>query len=660
MCGLAGLLSGGATPPDCVAAMADRIAHRGPDDRGVWTDSAHGVGIGHRRLSIVDLSASGHQPIVSADARWVLAYNGEIYNHRELRAAVEAVGGAPPGGWHGHSDTETLLQAIAIWGVDATIERCTGMFAFAAWDRRDRRLYLARDRFGEKPLYYGWVGADFVFASELKAIRAHPAFCSGIDRTALAGFAARGYVAEPRSIYAGIFKLPPGCLLSLDRAAADRPRSQPPEVSADASDGVALRRYWSYRTVFEQGRADPFRSEDEALEAIEAALASAIRGQAVADVNVGAFLSGGIDSSTVVALYRRHTTGRIATYSIGFEEAGFDEAPYAAAVARHFGTEHHSYYVSVEEARGVIPLLPAMYDEPFADSSQIPTFLVSRFARNDVTVGLSGDGGDELFAGYNRHVVAPALWRRLNAVPAPLRQALGPLGALPSGWLQRLGQALPGARQPHFGAKVQKALRLGASARDFREVYAGFLDEWSLAGSPVLGGADPRLELDSAPAGWSDTERTMLWDALTYLPGDILVKVDRAAMACSLETRAPLLDHHVAAAAARVPLAMKIRDGKGKDLLRQLLFRHAPAEMFDRPKTGFAVPVGQWIRGPLREWAESLLARDRLASQGLFDPDMIEARWRAHLSGRSDATAALWAVLMFQAWHDEQAAAHAG
>jgi asparagine synthase (glutamine-hydrolysing) len=647
MCGIAGLLAGGRVEAGLVRRMIAPIAHRGPDDQGVWVDPEAGIGLGHRRLSIVDLSPLGHQPMESADGRWVLSYNGEIYNHLALRKALEETRGAVA--WRGHSDTETLVECVAAWGLEATLEKSVGMFALALWDRKERALHLARDRFGEKPLYYGWVGGDFVFASELKAIHEHPRFDNRISRDALRLFAARTYVPAPLSIYERLYKLEPGCILTVSREAARRPLSAPP-VEGRSEGGVSLHSYWSYREVMRRGFADPIKDEAEALELLERTLAQAIGGQSVADVPVGAFLSGGIDSSTIVALYQKYSSIPVRTFSIGFEEAGFNEAEYAKAVAKHLGTVHHERYVTVKEARDVIPLLPAMYDEPFADSSQIPTHLVSRFAREQVTVALSGDGGDELFAGYNRHFAAPQLWRKLQMLPRAMRAMIGPpLSQLPSGIWNIAG------RQPHFGAKVQKALRVAGSARSFDDVYNSFLDEWSFERSPVMGAgeADTGFDLDVAP-GAPDAVRMMYCDAISYLPDDILCKVDRASMAVSLETRVPFLDHRVAELAARIPVSMKVRGGKGKHILRELLYREAPRALFERPKAGFAIPVGEWLRGPLRPWAEELLEPGRMAQEGYFDAAIVRRRWQEHLSGRRDSTPALWAVLMFQAWHRQE------
>lgn len=631
--------------------MADVIAHRGPDDNGTWTDAEAGVGFTHRRLSIVDLSPSGCQPMVSADRRYVLNYNGEIYNHADLRRELESRGHAPDGGWRGTSDTETFVQAIAGWGLQEALVKAVGMFAFALWDKKERRLSLVRDRFGEKPLYYGWVGKDFVFGSELKAFLVHPRFDNAINRRALRQFVARTYIPAPLSIYERVFKLPPGCILSISHEAAGMPLTSPPG-GGGAQNGLSLTRYWSYRDVVRQGLKQPFQDEGDALERLEQVLATAIQTQSIADVPVGAFLSGGIDSSTVVALYQKYSSIPVRTFSIGFEQTGFNEADDAKAVASHLGTIHNEHYVTVKEAREVIPLLGKMYDEPFADSSQIPTFLVSRFAREQVTVALTGDGGDELFAGYNRHFMAPKAWERLQQVPGPLRAAVGSmLSRLPPQFWAGPASLLPGRRQPHLGAKIQKALRVGAWATSFDDFSAKFLDEWSFELSPVIGGGGAAVPFDMDVAeGTPDATRMMYCDAVSYLPDDILCKVDRASMAVSLETRVPLLDYRVAEVAARIPLGMKIRGGRGKHILRQLLYREAPKHLFDRPKAGFAVPVGEWIKGPLRPWAEELLNPTALAGEGWLDPAIVQQRWRDHLRGRRDSTSALWAILMFQSW----------
>lgn len=654
MCGIAGVLSKGPVSPVLLHRMARTLVHRGPNDQGLWSDAEAGIGLAHRRLSIVDLSPQGHQPMISASGRFVLSYNGEIYNHAELRAELELC--VSEIAWRGHSDTETLVEAIAAWGLDATLRKSVGMFALALWDRRERTLSLARDRFGEKPLYYGWVGGDLIFASELKAMRVHANFDNSIDRHSLGLFAARTHVPAPRSIYEHIYKLEPGCILRVTSAVLSARPSEPPRVGLE-THGLTIERFWSYRDVVANGLLNPIDDEQEALRALEETLARAICGQALADVPVGAFLSGGIDSSIVVALYQKYSSNPVKTFTMGFEQAGFNEAEHARSVSAHLGTCHHERYVSVEDARHVIPSLPTMYDEPFADSSQIPTHLVSRFAREHVTVALSGDGGDELFAGYHRHFAAPRLWRRLQRVPRPFRSlASMTLGRVPGASWDFAAQLLRREAQPHFGSKLRKAFAVGGSACSFDDVYDGFMDEWAFERSPVVGvSARAGDDIDStALTDAPDTVRTMYRDAMTYLPDDILCKVDRAAMAVSIETRVPFLDHRVAAIAARIPLAMKVGSQGGKLILRKLLHREAPALPFGRPKTGFAVPIGEWIKGPLRPWVEEMLDERRLTTEGWFDAATVRNRWHDHLGGRRDSTPALWAVLMFQAWLDEQ------
>ena len=652
MCGIAGYISRRGIDPALLRRMGDRIRHRGPDDHGEWLDRAGGVGFAHRRLSIIDLSAAGHQPMASADGRYMLSYNGEIYNHAELRRDLDRDHG--PVAWRGHSDTETLVEAIARWGLEATLQRGVGMFALSLWDAKERRLLLARDRFGEKPLYYGWVGGDLVFASELPAIQLHPRFDNPIERRALALLAARSYVPAPLSIFERIYKLPPASILSVSVEAVDFKPEEPPQPGLNRKH-ISLSTYWSYRQTVLDGIQEPFGREGDALDALEAALAAAVTGQSLADVPVGAFLSGGIDSSTVVALYQKYSSQPVRTYTIGFEDPAYDEAPAARAVARHLGTQHHEMYVTARDAQEVIPKLASMYGEPFADSSQIPTYLVSAFARQEVTVALSGDGGDELFGGYHRHILGPRFWGRIAGVPRPLRQALfGPAALMPRALLSACGAVAGLSSVAREGDKIRKFARVAATARSFDDVADSFVDEWYGAASPLAMPTDVREWAPPLPSGTAPLTRITYRDAVTYLPDDILCKVDRASMAVSLESRVPYLDHRVAAVAARIPNAMKLRGGRGKHILRELLYREAPRELFDRPKAGFAIPVGQWIKGPLRAWAEELLDPAGMRAEGWFDPAPVQSRWQDHLAGRRDSTAALWSVLMFQAWLKEQ------
>ena len=655
MCGIAGLISGGARSPSTIAhSMIGSLAHRGPDDEGVWIDPTVGIALAHRRLSIVDLSPAGHEPMVSSSGRFVITFNGEIYNYLAIRTRLERDGLMPDGGWKGHSDIEVLLQAIDAWGIEGALREAVGMFAFALWDRRERTLKLIRDRFGEKPLYYGWVDRDFLFASELKAFRTHPSFQAQISRQALRLYAARTCIPAPLSIYRRIFKLPPGAILTICRTAAAQPLDEPPNEAAAGTPRIE--RYWSYRRVVVDGLADPIHDQVDALAELDAALMRSVSDQSVADVPVGMFLSGGIDSSTIAAFYQRASNQRIRTFSIGFEDRRYNEAPFAIQVAEQLGSIHQEQIVTDRDALDTIPLLPAIYDEPFADSSQIPTYLVSRLARGHVKVALTGDGGDELFGGYHRHFFAPRLWRHISRVPRPIRTIGAPLSRIPSRFWSRAGGVFPQVGRAHIGAAVQRGLRTAASAQKIDDIYASFLDEWRFEESPVLGAEGPtdRWDLDVG-AGASDEVRIMYCDAVSYLPDDILCKVDRASMAVSLETRVPFLDHRVAELAARIPISMKVRGREGKYILRELLYRLAPRELFDRPKTGFGVPVGQWLKGPLRSWAEDLLEPRRMAEEGWFDASIVRRRWEMHLDGRRDSTPAIWAILMFQAWQRQQA-----
>lgn len=663
MCGLAGFL-GRPAPQDVLStrgsAMADTLWHRGPDDGGLWVDAEAGLCLAHRRLAIVDLSPAGHQPMASPGGRYQMAFNGEIYNHGEIRAELQAAGLAPAA-WRGHSDTETLLCAIEHWGLEATLARATGMFAIALWDRVERTLQLARDRFGEKPLYYGWVSGGgepaFVFGSELKALRAHPGFDNPVHRGALALYMRYLYVPAPHSIHQRVFKLEPGCLLRISGPLPDAPAGplRPPARHGS----VQVTRWWSLGDAVTAGKADPFTDDAEATQALEQALSRTIAQQSLADVPLGAFLSGGVDSSAIVALMQAQSTRPVKTFTIGFDEAAYDESPHAAAVAQHLGTEHHALRVTAADAQAVIPTLPAMYDEPFADSSQIPTRLVCAAARREVTVALSGDAGDEMFGGYNRYLWGPRLWRRLGRLPYPLRQGLaGLLGGVPAAGWDALAAPLQGRRPgaggvSRVGEKLHKLARSIRGVHDIDGLYRRLVAEWQDPAQVVRApAAEPPTTLDDAlPHGLSDpVQRMMFLDSLSYLPDDILCKVDRAAMSVSLETRVPFLDHRVAQLAWRLQPHMLIRGGQGKWALRQVLYRHVPRALIERPKQGFGIPVGQWLRGPLREWAEPLLNAQRLESEGFFHAAPVRDRWTQHLDGREDHTAALWAVLNFQAW----------
>lgn len=577
----------------------------------------------------------------SACGRYVLSFNGEIYNFTELRNELEKNGKAPS--WHGHSDTEIMLAAFAAWGIEAALKKFTGMFAFALWDRKDRVLTLARDRLGEKPLYYGWQNNVLLFGSELKALRVHPAFLAEINREALTLFSRHNYIPAPYSIYRDIYKLTPGSYLSL--------RMGEKEVQAKT--------YWSLKTAAETGYEHPFSGRDEeAIDTLEYLLKHAIQNQQIADVPLGAFLSGGIDSSTIVALMQANSTRPVKTFTIGFHETAYNEAEHAKAVAQHLGTEHTEIYVSPQDALDVIPALPRIYDEPFSDSSQIPSFLLSRLARSHVTVSLSGDGGDELFGGYNRYFWASSIWRRLGWMPQNLRAALaGALTLLPpqswNNFFRAFNRLLP--KRFHYanpGDKLHKAAEILA-AKTPEEIYLGLVSHWKAPSHLVRDGEEPQSILTdpARQATLPDFQARMMYlDAITYLPDDILVKVDRASMAVSLETRVPMLDHHLVEFAWRLPLHMKIRSGQGKWLLRQVLYRHVPKDLIERPKMGFGIPVDQWLRGPLKAWGESLLNPERLIREGFFHTDPIGQKWHEHQTGQRNWSYYLWDILMFQSW----------
>ena len=654
MCGFAGLIDPtGASDAAALEATAQRMAstlvHRGPDSQGLWSDRDAGVALGHRRLAVIDLSPEGHQPMVSRSGRYVIAYNGEVYNFGGLRRELEANGC----GFHGNSDTEVVVEAIGHWGVEKALGRFVGMFAFALWDRRDRRLTLARDRLGIKPLYWGQTGRTFLFGSELRALAAHPEFRRELDREAIALFALKSCVPAPHTIYRDARKLEPGTLLTYAPETGDH----------------KITRYWSLQTTAENGVENPFRgSREDAVSELDHLLHEVIGCRRAADVPLGVFLSGGIDSATVAAFTQEQSAQPVKTFSVGFPDAAFDEAKAAAAIAGHLGTDHHALHVSDSDAQAVVPRLGSLYDEPFADSSQIPTTLISEMTRRHVTVALSGDGGDEVFGGYNRYLWCDALDRTRRVVPSVLRRAAGRgmLALSPHAWdrvFAALRPALPAAfLQRNSGDKMHKLATI-LSAQTTDEMYRGLTTVWPSADAIIVGGTGPGRppkDLCASVALPDGVARMMYLDTLGYLPDDILTKVDRASMSVGLEARVPLLDHRLVSFAWSLPAAWKMTDGVGKQILRDVLAKRVPPALTSGPKSGFATPLGDWLRGPLRDWAESLLDETRLRNGGVFQAGPVRQAWRQHLSGRRNQAHKLWPVLMFGQWLDQQGSGQAG
>ena len=617
------------------SCMSDKLVHRGPDSGGVWADETSGVVLAHRRLAILDLSPEGHQPMSSANGRYVIVFNGEIYNFLDLRRELTSLGHT----FRGTSDTEVMLASFIQWGIHTSLKKFNGMFAFALWDRQENLLHLGRDRLGEKPLYYGWVGKNLLFSSELKAIKTYPDFNPKINRDALTLFFRHSYIPSPYSIYEGIYKLTPGTLLTL-------------EGTGTYVEPVS---YWSAKVTTEFGVYHPFTGSDqEAVATMESLLLDAVKLRMVADVPLGAFLSGGIDSTTIVALMQSQTSLPVKTFTIGFHESAYNEAKHAKAIAQYLHTDHTELYITPDETMSVIPQLPTLYDEPFSDPSQVPTFLLSQITKRGVTVSLSGDAGDELFCGYNHYLLANKIWRSIGWMPMIFKQlAAKALNLLSVQLVNPIwGLRVPSHWQQSNIFKLHKLAEV-ISVSDSEKMYLKLISNWKDPSSLVLGGLEPLTNMTNREC-WADLSsfyhKMMFFDLIMYLPEDILVKVDRATMGVGLEARVPLLDHRVVEFAWRIPLSMKIRNGQGKWLLRQILYKYVPQHLVERPKMGFGVPIDKWLRGSLRDWAENLLDAGRLHQQGFLNSQLIRQKWREHIAGDRNWQGHLWDVLMFQAW----------
>ena len=644
MCGFSGFIGGHklvSDPYSVLKKMGDTLSHRGPDDNGEWYDSSCDVGMAHRRLSIVDLSSAGHQPLISSSGRYIIAFNGEIYNHLVLRAELERNHNVKK--WNGHSDTETFLACFDVWGVQKSLERVVGMFAFSVWDSKEKVIILGRDRLGEKPLYYGWQNNTFFFGSELKSFKPHPAFQAEVNRDAISLFLRHNYIPSPHSIYKGISKLQPGNLLIVSIA------SPKPKIIS----------YWSSSNIITTGINNQFSgSTIEAVEELERLTMESVKQQMISDVPLGAFLSGGVDSSAIVSVMQAQSARPIKTFTIGFSDEKYNEAKHAKAVANHLGTEHTELYVTHNDALNIIPKLPTLYCEPFSDSSQIPTFLVSQLAKKHVTVSLSGDGGDELFCGYNRYQMTNNLWKKLSIFHPKLRALLAKSIMLfsPKDW-DNIVKHIPKLKTlNNFGDKLHKGAGV-LDSRSINELYLGLVSHSRNPSELVINSIEPKTLLTENSLHLeqlNDVQRMMALDLVSYLPDDILVKVDRASMGASLESRVPFLDHRIVEFSWKLPMAMKINNGQSKWILRQMLYKYVPKHLIERPKMGFGVPIDSWLRGPLRDWAEGLLDENRLKKEGYFHPKPIREMWLAHLSGHRNMQYSLWNILMFQAWLEQE------
>lgn len=651
MCGIAGYISDEKFDSNIAMQMCDKIKSRGPDDFGIWTDYNCGIHLTHRRLSILDLSEAGSQPMISKSGRYVIAYNGEIYNHMYLRKEIEKKSFNPIS-WRGFSDTETLLQSIEFWGLFETLKKAVGMFAFTIWDRKEKHLYLVRDRIGEKPLYYGFSKNVFLFASELKSIKVHPAFNSELDINSIGLQQQFGYVPSPHTIYKNINKLDPGTILKIDFQNGFK----------KAINSIEKTKYWSIKNSIIKGKNNPFLgNSNEAAKKLDSLLTNSIKQQMISDVSLGAFLSGGIDSSAVVALMQAQSTSPIKTFTLGFNERVYDESVHAKKIANHFGTDHHEIILSSNDVLSSIPSISSIYDEPFSDSSQIPTYLISKFAKNYVTVSLSGDGGDEIFGGYNRYLFVEKFWHSISFLPLSSRKIIKKiLKRIPNYNIEKfisLFQFLLSKKFKNYNIvdKIQKILNILDSS-NINELYMRLISHWTpeqLLINKNLINKNEILKNFSCDLDLNHTEKIMAIDSMIYLPDDILVKTDRASMSVSLENRSPFLDYRIFEYSWSLPKEMKIYKGKTKWILREVLKNYLPIDLIERPKMGFGLPLDIWLRTSLRDWAEELLNENKLKNQCFFDVKYVRKKWSEHISGEKNWHNHIWNILMFQSWYEK-------
>jgi asparagine synthase (glutamine-hydrolysing) len=656
MCGIVGFIVNNDRHFDIdstITKMSKKLTHRGPDDSGFWTDKFHGIALGHTRLSILDLSNAGHQPIHSSCGRYTMTFNGEIYNHIEIRGMLHKEHGVTQSSFSGSSDTETLITAFSYFGIERTLDLISGMFAIALFDKHENKLCLIRDRMGEKPLYFGWSKGSFLFSSELKSLKEYPDFDNKIDRDVVALYMRYLYIPAPYSIYKNIYKLEPGCILKID--ISNMPSAADSALFSDTTlEGISIKKWWSLSKTKSNAKKESIDDEKVAVDSLNELLLHVVNSQSHSDVNIGAFLSGGVDSTLIASLMQHNSVSPIDTFTIGFEDQDFNEAVYAKQISDYLGTRHHEYYLSSKDMLDVVPKMQYIYDEPFADSSQVATYLISKIAKQKVTVSLSGDGGDEVFGGYNRYIHAPKLWRGISWIPSKLRNQLFHIASASSFPLRMVNLYSRNLINRPF-EKINKLSSRMKYVHNKEDLYHSLVSEWQRPNDVVLGSSKLPTSLEKSiieSPMQTFEENMMYWDSISYLPDDILCKVDRASMSNGLEVRVPFLDRKIIEFASRIPLSMKINNGESKWILRQVLSKYVPMELIDRPKSGFSIPVGDWMKNSMLEWSEDLLSPERIISDGYFDNKKVQKIWKEHVNNKKDWSASLWSILMFNSWLD--------